>query len=256
MGDQAEVEVIMPPNADPHDFAPSAKQAEAMRTADLLVVNGEGFEAGLVDTIEAAEEDGATVVRATDAVDLLLFVEDGEEANDPHVFTSPATMVLVAETIAARLAEEVPTLDTPAYRSQVEAYVGELRALDQEVEAMLSVVPPEHRVLVTNHDVFGYFATRYDFEILGAVIPAGTTLAEPSSKGINELATVIAEAGVPAIFADTSSPTRVADALAGEGTDVEVVELFSESLGEPGSGADTYIELMRTNAERIATALA
>ena len=246
----------MPPNADPHDVAPSAKQAEAMRTADLLVINGEGFEAGLVDTIEAAEEDGATVVRATDAVDLLPFVEDGEEANDPHVFTSPATMVLVAETIAVRLAEEVPTLDTPAYRSQVEAYVGELRALDEEVEALLSVVPPEHRVLVTNHDVFGYFAARYDFEILGAVIPAGTTLAEPSSKGINELATVIADAGVPAIFVDTSSPTRVANALAGEGTDVEVVELFSESLGAPGSGAATYIDLMRTNAERIATALA
>ena len=255
VSDRAAVEVVMPPNADPHDFAPSAKQAEAMRTADLLVINGGGFEAGLVDTIEAAEADGAPVVRATEAVDPLPFVEQGEEANDPHVFTSPANMVLIAETIADRLAEEVSSLETPAFRSQVEAYVNELRALDAEVGDVLSVVPQDQRVLVTNHDVFGYFAERYDFEILGALIPAGTTLAEPSSKGINDLAALIAEAGVPAIFADTSSPSRVADALAGEGIGVEGVELFSESRGEPGSGGETYIDLMRTNAERIAAAL-
>lgn len=247
VGNEANVEVIMPPNADPHDFAPSPKQAVAMRRADLLVVNGGGFEAGLVDTIMAAEADGATVVTATEEVALL--------GNDPHVFTSPANMVVIAEAIAAQLVMEVPALDTPSYRAQVEGYVAELRALDSEVETLLRVVPLDHRVLVTNHDVFGYFAERYDFEILGAVIPVGSTLAEPSAKEISDLASVIATAGVPAIFADTSASTRVAAALAGEGTDVEVVELFSESVGEPGSDGDTYLHLMRTNAQRIAAAL-
>ena len=267
VGDLATVEVVMPPNADPHDFAPSARQAEAMRTADLLVVNGGGFEAGLADTIDAAEADGATVIRATDAVELRPFgdhaaaedpdehagEEDGE--GDPHVFTSPAAMVDIASAVADRLVEEVPALDTAAFRTQVDGYLAELEALDAEVEALLADIPTERRLLVTNHDVFGYFADRYDFEVLGAVVPGGSTLAEPSSRELSDLATLIDEAGVPAIFADTSSPSRLADALAGEGTDVEVVELFSESLGEPGSGGDTYVDMVRTNAERIAAAL-
>jgi zinc/manganese transport system substrate-binding protein len=255
VGDLVEVEVIMPPNADPHDLAPSPQQAEAMRTADLLVVNGEGFEAGLDDTIEAAEADGATVIRATDAVPLRTFAEDGEDVVDPHVFTSPANMVLIARAIADRLAEEVPDLDTPAYRAQVDGYLEDLRALDAETEAVLAAVPAGRRLLVTNHDVFGYFADRYDFEVLGAVIPSGSTLAEPSSRELSELADQIEAAGVPAIFADTSSPTRLADALAGEGAAVEVVELYSESLGPSGSPGDTYLGMVRANAEQIAAAL-
>jgi zinc/manganese transport system substrate-binding protein len=123
------------------------------------------------------------------------------------------------------------------------------------VEQLLAAVPPERRVLVTNHDVFGYFAERYGFEVLGAVIPAGSTLAEPSAHDLDDLATLIEQAGVPAVFADTSAPSRLADALAGEGTDVEVVELYSESLGEPGSEGATYIGMVRTNARRIADAL-
>lgn len=255
VGDLVEVEVIMPPNADPHDLAPSPQQAEAMRTADLLVVNGGGFEAGLDDTIEAAEADGATVLRATDAVPLRSLADDDGEAMDPHVFTSPANMVLIAQAIGDRLADEVPALDTPAYRDQVDSYVEELRSLDRETEAVLSVVTDDRRLLVTNHDVFGYFADRYAFEVLGAVIPAGSTLAEPSSQELSELADQIDAAGVPAIFADTSSPTGVADALAGEGTAVEVVELYSESLGAPGSPGGTYIGMVEANAQRIAAAL-
>jgi len=253
VGSLAGVEVIMPPRSDPHDFAPTPKQVEAMRSADLLVVNGEGFEAGLVDAIDAAEADGATVVRATDAVELRPLAHGA--GKDPHVFTSPANMVVIAQAIADRLAKVLPAVETPAYRAQVDAYVGQLRSLDADVEEVLRVVPQERRVLVTNHDVFGYFADRYDFEILGAVVPSGSTLAEPSSKDLRELADLVARAGVPAIFADTSSPRRLADALAGEGADVRVVELFSESLGEPGSGGDTYLDLMRTDAERIAAAL-
>jgi len=87
------------------------------------------------------------------------------------------------------------------------------------------------------------------------VIPGGTTLAEPSAADLADLADLIDQRDVPAIFADTSSPTRLADALAAEGADVAVVELYSESLGEPGSDGDTYIKMMRANAERIAAAL-
>ncbi len=111
-------------------------------------------------------------------------------------------------------------------------------------------------MLVTNHEVFGYFADRYGFEVLGTVIPSLSTLSEPSAQELADLADAVAAAGVPAVFAEASSPTALAEALAAEGTDVAVVELFSESLAGPGSGAATYVEMVRTNAQRIAAALA
>jgi zinc/manganese transport system substrate-binding protein len=247
VGDDAGVEVLMPPGADPHEFAPSARQAADLREADLVVANGGGFEAGLDDTLEAAEDDGATVVRALDSVERI--------DDDPHFFTDPASMAVAAETVATTLSEEVPALDTPAFRERARTYVAELEGLDAEIEAILAPIPPERRKLVTNHDVFAYFADRYGFTVVGSVIPAVTTEAEPGAGELDELAATIEAEGVPAIFADTSAPERLADALAGEVGDVEVVELYSESLGEPGSDGDTYLTMMTTNAERIAAAL-
>lgn len=264
VGDGAEVEVLMPPGSDPHDFAPSARQAAALREADVVVANGLGFEVGLLDTIEAAEADGVQVVNATDAVDVRPLSEHAEEdhadegehdGDDPHFFTDPVRMHAAAEHLASELARVVDGLDTPAFQDRVDAYLSALDELDAEVVQLLAEIPADRRTLVTNHEVFGYFADRYDFDVLGAVIPGGSTLAEPSAADLAELAHEIDEAGVPAIFAETSAPTRLADALAAEGTDVEVVELYSESLGEAGGDGATYLDMVRTNAERIAAAL-
>jgi zinc/manganese transport system substrate-binding protein len=251
VGGAADVEVLMPPNADPHDFAASAQQAASMRTADALVVNGLGFEEGLLDTVEAAEADGVTVITAADAIDPIPL----GEGDDPHLFTDPVRMRAAASLIADDLAAAVPALDTPAVAERVAAYLASLDELDAEVEDVLADVPADRRVLVTNHEVFGYFADRYGFEVLGAIIPGGSTLAEPSPADLDALVRAIHARDVPAIFAETSAPTRLADALASEGADVEVVELYSESLGEPGSPGDTYVGMVRTNAERIASAL-
>lgn len=255
VGDDVDLLVLMPPSVAPHEFAASARQADAMRQADALVVNGLGFEEALGDTIEAAEGDGVLVISAADAVEPLSF-GGSEDAADPHLFTDPTRMRDAAAHIAEDLSTALPALDTPAFHTRVEAYLAELDAVDAEVEGLLSGIPAEDRVLVTNHEVFGYFADRYGFEILGAVVPGGSTLAEPSAADLADLADLIDDREVPAIFADTSSPTRLADALAAEGADVAVVELYSESLGEPGSPGDTYIGMVRTNAERIAGALA
>jgi zinc/manganese transport system substrate-binding protein len=253
VGDEATVEVIMPPDVAPHEFQASAEQVAAMRDADVLITNGAGFEEGLTETIEAAEQDGVPTFAAIDAVDTLQLEGDG--GTDPHFFTDPARMAAAAQGIADFLVDEVPGLDTPAFARQAEATIDELHALDAEVERTLSVVPGNRRTLVTNHEVFGYFADRYGFDVVGAVIPAGTTQAEPSAEQLDELAHAIREERVPAIFAETSSPTRLADALADEVGDVDVVELFSESLGDEGSGGETYAAMMRTNAGRIADAL-
>jgi zinc/manganese transport system substrate-binding protein len=254
VGDEAAVEVIMPPGTAPHEFQASAQQVATMRGADVLVTNGAEFEEGLTEAIEAAEQDGVPTFAAIDAVDTLEL--EGNGGTDPHFFTDPARMATAARGIADFLVDEVPGLDTPAFASQVRATIDELHALDGEVEQTLSAVPPDRRTLVTNHEVFGYFADRYGFDVVGAVIPAGTTQAEPNAAQLVELAHTIEEQGVPAIFVETSSPTRLADALADEVGDVDVVELFSESLGDEGSGGETYADMMRTNAGRIADALA
>jgi zinc/manganese transport system substrate-binding protein len=210
VGDEADVEVIMPPGTAPHEFEASPRQVASMRDADVLVTNGAGFEEGLSDTIEATEQDGVPTFAAIDAVDALQLEGDG--GADPHFFTDPARMATAAQAIADFLVDELPGLDTPAFASQVRATVDELHALDGEVERTLSAVPADRRTLVTNHEVFGYFADRYGFEVVGAVIPAGTTQAEPSAAQLDELAHTIQEHHVPAIFVETSSPTRLADA--------------------------------------------
>ena len=105
-------------------------------------------------------------------------------------------------------------------------------------------------------DVFGYLAERFDFRVIGAVIPSGTTLAAPSASDLRDLVDAIEEANVPTIFAESSQPDRLVQVLAEEaGIDISVVELFTESLSETGEGADTYLTMMRTNTERITTGL-
>jgi zinc/manganese transport system substrate-binding protein len=258
----------MPAGSSPHEFQASPRQVAAMREADAMIVNGGGFEEGLGDAIDAAEADGVVIYAAIDAVETLTFSEDaphdedeaeqekdGTASIDPHFFTDPRRVATAAQAIADFLADEVPALDTDELGTQASAYVDELAALDAEMKETLAAVPADRRKLVTNHEVFGYFAQRYGFEVIGAVIPTGTTQAAPSAGELDELAHTIEEAGVPAIFAETSSPTRLADSLADEVGEVQVVELYTESLGPDGSAGDTYAGMMRSDAEQIADAL-
>jgi zinc/manganese transport system substrate-binding protein len=255
--EDAEVEVIMPRGADPHSFQPSAAQAEAMRTADLLVVNGADAEEGMLDVIEAAAEDGVRTVEAIAAVDTLdLADEHGHDGVDPHFWQDPSRMAEAVVALAAEIAEVDQALGDSEWTARGEALAAELRDLDAEVEQILAAVPDDRRTLVTNHEAFGYFADRYGFEVLGTVIPGGGTLAEPSASGLEELVGAIEQAGVTAIFAENTNPSALADAVAAEvGTDIEVALLFTDSLSEPGEGAGTYAEMLRSNATTVAEAL-
>lgn len=252
-GDLATVEVVMPAGADPHGFEPSAADVALLNEADLVVANGLGFEVGLTDALEAAVDDGVDVLELGEQLDPLPLAEgDGE---DPHWFTDPSRTVRAAGLIADAAAA-VDGIDAIEVATQAEGYVDAVTAADAAIDDDLLDIPHDDRLLVTNHEVFGYFADRYGFVVIGTVIPSGTTLAEPSSAALSDLVDTIDETGVPAIFADTSSSSALADALAQEtGEDIAVVELFSESLGEPGSGGETYLQLIRTNADRILGAL-
>ena len=178
-----------------------------------------------------------------------------EGGADPHFFTDPVRMADAVEGITAFLASTVDGLDAEALQANADAYVAELVALDAEVTETLSGLSDEQRVLITNHEVFGYFAEQYDFEVVGTVIPSGSTLDGASGGDLAELAEEIEHEGVAAIFSDVSASDQLISALAGEVGDVDVVELYTESLGEEGSEGATYIGMVRTNANRISAAL-
>ncbi len=259
-GEDVTVEVLVPIGADPHDYQASSQQVASIQSADLVIANGLQLEAGLIDVLEGARADGANVFEMAPLLDPLAFGDRKKcdatpelEICDPHVWLDPGRIADAATLIAVQLAELNQSID---WSARAEEYGDELLAADEQIAMLLESVPSDNRTVVTNHDALGYFADRYGLSVVATVFPSGSTLAEPSSEWLATLVRVIDEEGVGAIFAETTLPTVFAEAVAAEtGDDVEVVELFIGSLGESGSGADTLIGMLLTNAERIASAL-
>lgn len=258
VGDHAAVTVLMKPNSDPHSFGISAKEAGAMEDADLIIGNGLGLEEGLSANFDNARSEGVRVLEVGEHIDPLEYTSGGSAGTpDPHFWTDPARMVAAVDVITSALGEEVGDDLAEAIEPSVTSYRGQLDDLDAEIAEIVEAIPAKNRKLVTNHHVFGYFAQRFDFEVIGAVLPSGTTLASPSAADLEELARTVEDAGVPTIFADSSQPQKLAEALSEEvDLDVEVTPLFSESLTEADGEAGTYIDMQRTNAKAIADGLA
>ncbi|WP_431870102.1 zinc ABC transporter substrate-binding protein AztC [Nocardiopsis eucommiae] len=257
VGDQAPVTVLMPPDTDPHSFAISAREAATLENADLVVHNGLGLEEGVARNVAAAEEAGVPALEVGAGVDPLPYTSDESEGEpDPHFWTDPGRVGLAVDLIAERVIEEVDGVDADTVRANAESYAAEVDELDAWMGEEFAALPAGNRRLVTNHHVFGYLADRYDFEVVGAVIPSGTTLASPSTSDLKDLSDAVAEAGVSAVFADSSQPDRLATVMAEEaGVEIEVVPLFTESLSQEGGGAETYLEMMRANTEAITAGL-
>ncbi|QWC85736.1 metal ABC transporter substrate-binding protein [Nocardioidaceae bacterium] len=263
VGDAADVTVLMRPNADPHSFEISAQEAALMAEADLVVSNGLGLEEGLQQNLDRAAESGTEQFVAGDHVDVLAYGPEVSEtpgadagSPDPHFWTDPARMLDVVDALAPELAG-MPGVDPALVDRSVADYRERLEDLDTAMTTSFASIPDEGRDLVTNHHVFGYLAERFDFSVVGAVIPGGTTLASPSASDLDGLASAVREAGVPTIFAESSSPDRLVQVLADEaGVDVDVVPLFTESLTAADGDAPTYLQMQRVDTRRITQGLA
>ncbi|WP_207454028.1 zinc ABC transporter substrate-binding protein AztC [Desertivibrio insolitus] len=257
VGAEAEVMTLMKPDADPHSFEISAQQAGRMQDAALLVSNGLGLEEGLQQHLDTAAENDVPTFVAGDHIEVLEYAEgDAVGMPDSHFWTDPARMLDVVDALGAEL-EALDGVDAEAIAASADEYRAELEQLDAEMTDAFAAIPAERRALVTNHHVFGYLAQRFGFRVIGAVIPGGTTLAAPSASDLRDLVAAIDEARVSTIFAESSQPDRLVQVLADEADrDVDVVELYTESLTPEGAGADTYLTMMRVNTERIATGLA
>ncbi len=251
-GDEARLEILIPIGVDAHDFSPSAQQASVISGADLVVANGLGLEAGLEDFITAAAADGVEVLEVAPLLDPIPLQSDNAIL-DPHFWMDP----LRAGEAARVIAEALATRTGGGWEERAGAYASQLEETDVTVSELLSVIPAPGRVMVTNHESLGYFADRYEFDILGVVVPGGSTLAEPSSAHLAELVEVMDQAGANVVFAETTEAATLAEAITSElGADARVVELYTESLGEPGSEAGTLSGMLLSNARSISEALA
>ncbi|CAN3131056.1 zinc ABC transporter substrate-binding protein AztC [Mycobacterium sp. smrl_JER01] len=257
VGDAAEVLVLMQPNADPHSFGISAQDAAAMNSAGLVIYNGLGLEENVTRNVESAAEQGIPTLAVGDRIDPIQYTEgDSAGMPDPHFWTDPERMITAVDVIEETIRTEVDGIDAHAVTRNAENYRAQLRELDTSMVENLDTIPVQRRKLVTNHHVLGYFAQRFGFTVVGALVPSGTTLAAPSASDLQSLVGAIQSTGVPAIFIDSSQPDRLARVLAEQaGVQVKIVPLYSESLSPPGTPGDTYLGMMRANADAIVTGL-
>lgn len=258
-GDAAEVFSIMPSNADPHTWEPTPEDMVRLTEADAFIFNGADLEP-FVETggwRQAVEDNGIPEFALTDHVELIHVdevIDHGDHVHeiaggDPHIWLDPLTVVQAVPEIASFLGE-IDASNADDFAANAKSYVAELEALHQELEDTLGVIPAERRKLLVFHDAWRYFAARYDFEVIGIVLENPN--AEVSAQEMVHLLHVIEDHGVNVVFAEPQFNTSVLDLLATEG-DIEIVTLLTDSFAE---GAETYIDLMRFNADQLVNALA
>jgi ABC-type Zn uptake system ZnuABC Zn-binding protein ZnuA len=283
--DRVDVFSLLPPNADPHTFQPGARDVAQVADADLVFSVGLALEGGWLDgLVHNAAGDPGKIVPLGEAVDPINFGEifeehgdaehegaedshDGQEGEheggededhghgglDPHFWFDPLRVKQAVDTIGAQLAAADPAGRT-FYQDNAAAYNRELDGLHTWIQQEVAKLPEERRLLVTSHDTLQYFAQRYGFRVVGAIMPA-TTDAEPTGQALAELIETIEHAGVPAVFAEKSHSAQLSRRVSEE-TGAELIGgLYTGSLGAPGGEAGTYLDLMRYDVNTIVDAL-
>jgi manganese/zinc/iron transport system substrate-binding protein len=258
-GERVQVTTLMGPGVDPHLYVPSEGDVRRLGEADLVFYNGLHLEARLGDVLTRMPG-RVTSVAVAEAIDpaRLLAAEDAEAAYDPHVWFDVGLWSVAVERVRDALIERDPP-GADEYRANARAYLGALAELHGYVAARAEAVPAEQRVLITAHDAFNYFGRAYGFEVRG--LQGISTASEAGAADVQELARLIAERKIPAIFVESSVPPRtieaVREAVRARGWDVAIGgELYSDALGEAGTPAGTYAGMVRHNIDTIVGALA
>ena len=254
-GDLIELRGLMAAAEDPHSYQSTPLDLVALEEADVVFVNGWNLEEELAATIEENFSDKAVPISAgieplrrddPDAGDAR-----ATAAIDPHVWLDVKNVQQWARNVAAVLSALDPQ-QAAAYAANLAAYLEQLDELELEIRAQVQGLPAEKRTLVTNHDAFAYFAAAYGFDIVGALIPAQSTQAEPSASDLASLLQVMESEAICTIFAETTQRTRLAETMAAELShcrSVRVLALYSGALGE--GEAATYIGMVRSNIQTI-----
>jgi ABC-type Zn uptake system ZnuABC Zn-binding protein ZnuA len=258
-GDSISLSVLLPEGSDPHTYEPTPQDLIKVANADLIFINGVGLESFLERLLENADE--GKIVSVSEGIPFRQLEDQHNSAEsdhedtgaDPHVWFNPQHVETWVNNIESRLSSIDPA-NASGYAANAKAYQAELQALDAWIEKQAALIPAENRKLVTDHQELGYFADRYGFEQVGAVIPSFSVAAEPSAEEIAALEDAIQTHGVSAIFIGTTVSPGLAQRIAND-TGIRLVKLYTGTLSSPSGEAGSYLDLMRYDVQAILEAL-
>jgi manganese/iron transport system substrate-binding protein len=258
-GDTVSLSVLLPEGSDPHTYQPTPQDLIKVSDADVIFINGAGLESFLERLLENAGKD--KIVSVSEGIPLRQIEEDNNSSEpghehtgtDPHVWFDPQHVETWVKIIETKLSSIDPA-NAANYAANAEAYQAELQALDAWITEQVAMIPAENRKLVTDHQELGYFADRYGFELVGAVIPSFSVASEPSAEEVAALEDAIQAYDVPAIFIGTTVSPGLAQRIATD-TGARLVTLYTGTLTDASGEAGSYLELMRFDVQAIVEAL-
>ncbi|MDZ7802037.1 MAG: zinc ABC transporter substrate-binding protein [Trueperaceae bacterium] len=249
-----EVTQLMGPGVDPHLYQASARDVRAFRDAELILYAGYSLEGQLGAVLERFSDQKPTLAVAPASItpDELITTQD-VYGIDPHLWMDASLWSRIAPSIAGAVAELAPDC-ADAMHANADAYVARLQALHDWAGDALATIPEGQRLMVTAHDAFAYFGRAYALEVAG--IQGISTESEAGVADIREMARLVAERDVPAIFIETTINPRtiqaVIDAARDRGHQIQIgAELYSDAMGEPGTAAGTYIGMIYENTVNV-----
>jgi ABC-type Zn uptake system ZnuABC Zn-binding protein ZnuA len=260
-GNAIDLTVLLPVGADPHGFDPTPRDVSTVADADVVFINGLGLEQFLDRLLQSAG-DSAQIVAVSDGVTPIEGHDEHEgeehegeehEGGDPHAWTDPNNVMVWTANIASALSQLDPA-NAAAYQANAEQYTEQLQVLDAWIREQVALIPAADRRLVTDHALFSYFAQRYGFEQVGAIVPGYSTLAEPSAQELAALEDAIRTLGVPAVLVGKTVNPSLAQRVADD-TGTRLIPIYTGSLSEPEGDAGTYLDYIRYNVSAIVDAL-
>ncbi len=258
-GESVQVEGLMGPGIDPHLYKASAGDVTKMQRANMVVFNGLHLEGKMGEIFESLQGGSQVVVEIAKGINGsdLIMIDDSSSLHDPHIWFNVLLWKDAAKVLLDGFIELDPENEV-LYNKNYQAYILELDDLNKYVLDRANELEESKRVLVTAHDAFSYFGQAYGFEVMG--LQGISTASEAGTGDVRDLATYIATNEIKAIFVESSVPRKnieaLQEAVAAQGFNVEIGgELFSDSLGSPGTSADTYIGTVKANVDTIVDAL-
>jgi zinc/manganese transport system substrate-binding protein len=250
--DRVEIETLVGPDSDAHVYTPSPADAQRVRGANVVFVNGLGFEGWMPRLIKASGGAAAIAVATQGIKPRRMPDADDHGRIDPHAWQSVANAKIYVGNIRDALIAAEPS-GSAVYRAAADGYLTKLAALDEEVREAVERVPPERRKVITTHDAFGYFADAYG---IAFIAPQGvSTEAQPSAREVARIIDQIRRQRIPALFLENISDPRLLQRIAAETGAKIGGTLYSDALTGPAGEAPTYIAMMRHNIRVLSQAL-
>lgn len=253
-GKRIEVSTLVGRNADSHVFAPTPADVRKVADAKIVVVNGLGLEGWLPRLVKSSGSKASIVIASKGIRQLKATNAHSHDHDDfdPHAWQSVANVKIYVQNIRDALIASDPSSEE-VYRSNAEAYLARLDALDRDVRDAVARIPAERRKVISTHDAFGYFAAAYG---IAFIAPQGvSTESDPSARDIAAIISQIRKQKIPAVFLENAGDPRLMQRIAAETGAKIGGTLYSDSLTEENGAAPTYIDMVRHNIKALSSAL-